>query len=58
MDYTDVLKLDGSMRETMTKFQIPFVEIEMEDLQERVEFVAKEAIKRWPDLKRGRATPM
>jgi len=53
IDFDGALALDEKIRETINDLQVPFIHITKEDLQERVEFVAEEIFKRWPDLKRG-----
>ena len=46
-----VLKLDKRIRELMKTLEVSFVRIQIYDLQERVDFVAEEIFKRWPELK-------
>ena len=39
------------MREMMNFHNIPFIVITLEDLQERIDFVRDEILKRWPNVK-------
>jgi len=50
-DYT--VTIHEAIKETMNKLQIPFVELKVEYLQERVNFVMDQIFKKWSDLKRG-----
>ena len=51
MTFDFALKIDEMIRELMSKLRVPFVRIQVEDLQERFEVVRDAIIKRWPDLK-------
>ena len=53
-----VLKIHNELKETMTRFNVPFLLITVEDLQERFDLVVDEILKRWPDLKRGDIIPI
>ena len=53
MTFENALFVDKAMRDAMNSLQIPFVRIQVEDLQERVDFVMNEVFKHWPDLKQN-----
>ena len=52
------LDIDKRIKEAMKSFEVPFVQMFVEDLQERFDFVVDNILKRWPDLKRGDMTPI
>ena len=52
MTFSDILQLDEALRRKLDNSRIPYLDITMENLQDRVDLVAKEISKRWPDLKR------
>ena len=53
LNFEGALGLDEKITEMLKAFQIPFIHITIEDLQERTDFVTNELFKCWPDLKRG-----
>ena len=52
------LDVDKRIKEAMKSAEIPFVQMFVEDIQERFDFVVDEILKRWPDLKRGHMIPI
>jgi len=56
MNFDRAVKTDETIRQTFDNLQIPFVQMTVEDIQERVNFTTDEIFKRWPDLKRGHVT--
>jgi len=53
LSFDDTVKMHEVMTATMQSFNVKFVEITMENIQERVNFALNEIFKRWPEFKRG-----
>ena len=51
LDFEGAIAFHEEMREMMNFHNIPFIVITLEDLQERIDFVRDEILKRWPNVK-------